>query len=384
MHIVFDARWIRDRKLDGIGRYTLELLQQFVLLGKDHHWTVLVDQQDTAVWLHSRLGKSSASLQFQVMETSILHLKDICKLRQVITKLKPDVVLTPHYLSYPFVRGVPVVMVIHDLIPYLRPELRKTLKWKLFYRFKFQLRYVFNKAAQLVVDSDATRHDVKRLFGINEDKIARVYAGVNDRFFEAVDVMERRAVKLKYHLPERYILCVSRQQAYKNLLGLAKAYDLLPPQIKERYKLVLTGERHRLYNDDLMEKLAPLLAKGQLMFTGYLDDADLPGLYQDASVFCLPSLSEGFGLPVLEAMASGTPVACSRVASLPEVGGAAAAYFDPMDVQDMRDKLLELIEEGKNAVRVEAGREQARQFRWETTAGEVLKLLEKVVAGAEG
>jgi glycosyltransferase involved in cell wall biosynthesis len=168
-------------------------------------------------------------------------------------------------------------------------------------------------------------------------------------------------VKKKYHLPAKYVLSLGTQEPRKNLKRLIEACADLP------YPLVLTGKHGW---GDKVEK------PEHVMSLGYVDEVDLPGLYSGASVFCFPSLYEGFGFPVLEAMACGTPVVTSNISSLPEVGGEAAILIDPERVESIRQGILQADKE--RVTRIKAGLLQAQKFSWEKTAQQVLEVYEQV------
>jgi len=377
MRVVIDCRWIRSVKLDGIGRYTFELVRELVHLPEhDTLYILLVHDREVASWLEREYQlKDLTHVRLQRLPYPVLCLSDIRKLRGDLEVLKPDVVFCPNYLCRPFSPKYRTILTVHDLIPFVMPEVRTRLLWKVFYGMPFLTRSLLRRADRLVTVSLYSAGDISKRFGIPEDTIHVVSEGVAETFSLPVEAAKRDLVRQRYDLPERYVLCVSRQQPYKNLLGLARAYAALPDALKSRYQLVLTGEPHRQYREELTAALAPLISARQAVFTGFVGDEDLPALYQMASLFVLPSLYEGFGLPVLEAMASGCPVACSDAASLPEVGGDAVDYFDPRDQQSMTDTLSRLLQDEPGAsARSVRGRKRAQQFTWQKTAEQMHEL----------
>ncbi|OIP97910.1 hypothetical protein AUK40_02305, partial [Candidatus Wirthbacteria bacterium CG2_30_54_11] len=316
MRVVIDCRWIRSVKLDGIGRYTFELVRELIALPeRDTIYILLVHDREVAAWLEKECQLDTFThVRLHRLKYPILSFSDVRHLRGDLEALQPDIVFCPNYLSWPFSSRFRTIMVVHDLIPFIMPEVCTTPKWKLFYGTPWFARSILNRADTIVTVSAHTAHDIQARFHIPEDQIRVIPEGVADRFSLPVDEARKNLIRERYHLPEKYILCVSRQQPYKNLLGLIRAYMQLPDELKVRYMLVLTGESHRLYSGRLSEAIDPLVLSYLAVFTGFVGDDDLPGLYQMASLFVLPSLYEGFGLPVLEAMAAGCPVACSRTA----------------------------------------------------------------------
>ena len=195
---------------------------------------------------------------------------------------------------------------------------------------------------------------------------------------QTADAISR--VRQRYGLPERYVLAVGTLEPRKNLARLLHACE---PLVRDRLidGVVLVGSRGWLY-DEFFGALAALDWRDRVVLPGFVEDADLPAVYAGAMMTAQPSLYEGFGLPVLEAMGSGSPVACSNVSSLPEVGGDAALYFDPTEVDSMSDTLRALAtdEHLRESLRAR-GLGQASHFSWRRTAELTISLYEKVIAG---
>ncbi|HNT30079.1 MAG TPA: glycosyltransferase family 1 protein, partial [bacterium] len=329
-------------------------------------------------WVTSQLGEQVRrdAYSTQVLGYDVLTLRDVLRLRHDVAKLSPDAYFSPMYLAWPFSKQYRTLFVVFDLIPFVRPEVCTTLRWKLFYRMPFFARAIFRRADRILTASEHTKQDIMRLFGIPSEKIIQVCAGASPAFTEQVSDEDKKAIRLRYHLPDKYLLCVSRQQPYKNLSTLIRAYELLSADMQAEYRLVLTGARHHLYTDDLEQSVQKLVEQGKVIFTGYVEDADLAGLYQMASLFVFPSLYEGFGLPVVEAMAAGCPVVSSHAASLPEVGGDAAVYFDPASEQNMAETITAVLQDRERwPAMVRRGREQAKKFTWEKAAADVSQVL---------
>jgi len=242
--------------------------------------------------------------------------------------------------------------------------------------------------------SESTRRDAVRLYGIDEAKITVIYPGVN-ALFRPASVEQATNIRRKYTLPEHFILSVGTLEPRKNLTALLDAYallkrdgphqdirpltsDLRPPP------LVIVGKKGWLYQG-LFHKLHELNLEGQVMFPGFVPDDDLPGLYSAADLFVYPSLYEGFGLPVLEAMACGTPVVTSNVSSLPEVVGDTQVTVDPHDARALA-RAIEwvLTDEGKRQEMRAKGLQQAARFMWERTARETLAVYRQVLGGRLG
>ncbi|MFQ3534986.1 MAG: glycosyltransferase family 1 protein [Aggregatilineales bacterium] len=223
------------------------------------------------------------------------------------------------------------------------------------------------RAEHILADSAATKADLVELYGIPETKITVLYSGVSPAFAPLHDLARQGAVRAKYGIGEApYVLSVGTVQPRKNYERLMQAFAGLPSRWAD-LKLVIVGGRGWLE--------APIHAQARalgerVVFTGFAAEADLPALYSGALCLALPSLYEGFGLPVLEGMACGIPVLTSNVSSLPEVAGDAALMVDPHSVEAIRAGLLRLLEEdtAARAARIARGCAQARRFTWAAAA----------------
>ena len=268
---------------------------------------------------------------------------------------------TDHLL--PRLSQVKTVFTLHDLIFRFYPEMHKPLnRW-----FLTLMMPRFLQAADAVVAvSGCTKRDAVQTYGLDEAKIRVIYEGVNSRFrTRPRDVIS--AVRHQYGLPERYILSVGTIEPRKNLTSLLEAYRELTDGGSE-FKLVIVGKKGWLY-EGFFRKLRELGLKNEVIFPGFVPDEDLPAVYSAADLFVFPSLYEGFGLPVLEAMACGVPVITSNTSSLPEVTGEAALLVDPKSVEALTRAITDVLEnkELRDELRVKGPR-QAAKFTWEKAA----------------
>jgi len=283
-------------------------------------------------------------------------------------------------------RGVPTVLTVHDLIFRHLPQHHKPLnRWYL----NLTLPLYCRRADHIIAVSEQTRRDLIALYRLPPTKISVIYEAADSRFGpqppEAV-----AATRVRYHLPERYLLFVGTIEPRKNLVRLLAAFERLHAEGLTD-ALVIVGKRGWLY-DDFFGRLENSPAKQAVIFPGFVPDADLPAVYAGAQALALPSLYEGFGLPVLEAMACGTPVVCSNTSSLPEIvgvpsagsplpsvgdcaGQAAALLVDPTDVDALASALGRLLadHELQQELRVK-GQAQAARFSWEWAAQQTLAL----------
>ncbi len=271
-------------------------------------------------------------------------------------------------------RHVPTVLTVHDLIFERYPRYHKRLN----YLFLTRAMPLFvRKATAIIAVSHATRRDLERFYRVPGEKIRVIYEAPAPHFRPPPAEAVRR-VREKYGLPERYLLTVGTLEPRKNLIRLLEVFERVHGEGGVD-GLVIVGARGWLY-DAFFRRLDASPVRDRVVLPGYVPDADLPALYAGSTLFVLPSLYEGFGLPLLEAMASGAAVVASRTGALPEVGGNAARYFDPENPEEMAHVIARCLrdEDLRDAMRV-AGREQVARFSWERTAQETAQLYQEVM-----
>ncbi len=275
---------------------------------------------------------------------------------------------TNHLLAH--FRKAKTVYTLHDLIFLRYPEYH--LPYNRWYLTFAMPRYL--RAADIITTpSECSRQDAIKYYSINEDKIKVIYEAASPIFKPTEDKTKLEAVRQKYNLPERFILHVATIEPRKNLARLLEAFKAVLADWPD-LKLVLIGKKGWLY-DDFFQKLQNLGLSELVIFPGYIDEVDLPLCYQLAEIFVYPSLFEGFGLPPLEAMASGVPVISSNSSSLPEVVGEAGLLFDPTDTLALTQALGNLLSDTdlRNNL-VEKGLHQAKKFSWQKCADELAEL----------
>ena len=291
-------------------------------------------------------------------------------------RLLPDAELfhaTEHLLMP--LQNVPTVMTVHDLIYHLFPAYHRRLNY---WYLKTAMPLYVRRANALITISESSKRDLIEHYQVDKDKITVIYEAASPRF--RPEPAERVAeAKARYGLPDRYILALGTIEPRKNLIRLVDALRMLRRQDPE-LTLVIVGSAGWLYQDFFLH-LEKLEEPRSVLLAGYVPDEDLPSLMTGAAAYVLASVYEGFGLPILEAMACGTPVVCSNTSSLPELGADAARYFDPHDVRDMLQAISAVL--GDVGLREEMrtqGFEQAARFSWKRAAAETLALYERVMS----
>ncbi len=274
-------------------------------------------------------------------------------------------------------RSVPTVLTVHDLIFRHLPQHHKPLnRWYL----NLTLPLFCRRATHIIAISECTRRDLMAAYDVTPGKITVIHEAADPRFRpQPSDPVT--AVRERYGLPPKYLLFVGTIEPRKNLTRLLHAFEALhDEQMTEA--LVVVGRRGWLCGDFFAE-LERSPVRDAVLLPGFVPDEDLPAVYAGAQALVFPSLYEGFGLPALEAMACGTPVACSNTASLPEVAGDAALYFDPGDEGSIIEALRPLLSDADlRRDLVDRGLQQAARFSWERAAAETQAVYRDVIEGA--
>lgn len=235
---------------------------------------------------------------------------------------------------------------------------------------------VVKRADGVIAISESTRQDAIKILGLSPDKVRVIYPGISDAFFDVpADCVEQ--VRMKYGLAREYILFVGTIEPRKNLGRLVESYRGLAPSTQQEFDLVIAGPEGWIEPDDLQRIRSPQAGVRHL---GYVPEADLPALTAGATIAAYPSLYEGFGFPVVQAMAAGVPVVTSRTSSLPEVTGDAAELVDPLSVGQIRDALSRLLlSPDLRSALSEKGRQRARDYTWDRCARMSLNYFEALV-----
>lgn len=274
-----------------------------------------------------------------------------------------------------FLKVKPKIVVCHDLVHQVCPR-------NLLYRGISKFLFSGLKEAEIVIAvSKSTKEDLKKIYSIPEDKIIVIYEGVNHKKFKLGE--KSLEIYKKFHLSHsyKYLLHISSETPNKNVEGLIKAFY----KVKEKYKisnlkLLKAGvPQYRRDRKKILKLVRKLGLEEDIIFLGYISSEDLAKLYRMATLFAFPSYYEGFGLPVLEAMACGTPVITSNTSSLPEVVGDAGIMVNPRDIDGLTEAIYQvLINEKTRKEMIKKGLDRAKVFSWEKTAQETLKVCQKV------
>lgn len=365
-HFVFDARTATPH-FPGIGRYVTNLARALLPgLSVDECLTVLYDADHPQTW------PDAARFRAVPLRASPFGLAQQWAIPRLLKELGADLYHSAYYLM-PYRPGVPAVLTVYDLIPLLFPR-QSSRRARLLFRWATHL--ALRAVHCCVAISEATRQDLIQHFRIAPDRVVYVPLAA-DPTFAPQPASSINRVRQAYGLPDRYVLYLGSNKPHKNLVRLVEAWARLQPSPAV---LVIAGAWDQRY-PEARQRATALGLEHSVRFLGPVPEGDLPALYAAAIVFAFPSLYEGFGLPVLEAMACGTPVVCSNTSSLPEVAGNAALYFDPCNVEMIAGSLDRVLADPELCSHLcELGFIRASQFLWERTAQQALELYRKLIS----
>jgi alpha-1,3-rhamnosyl/mannosyltransferase len=352
MVIGFDAREAGQARPDGKGRYAREMLVALPQAAPKHQFRMYVREIPHGI----RLPKNAS---WEVISgTGLAWHRRAARAanREADYYFATSSYLTPQFLTIPY------LLVVFDLISFQSFQVAQRRARRI---ERLLLGRAGRRAAAIVTISAATARDLKALFPRLVAPVTVTPLAADARFGP-----NRRPPGLakRHRLPKSFILTTGTIEPRKNLERLAEAYRGLPADLRERYGLVVVG-RPGWQTEPILAALREAARSGRVRHLTAVNDRDLAGLYAACTIFCYPSLYEGFGLPVLEAMQAGAPVITSRFSSLPEVGGEAARYIDPSDTAALTAALAELLRDVAARRQMAArGRRRAKEFSWKRTA----------------
>jgi len=385
MKVILEVNALKP-PLTGIGRYTLRLAQglktnpdvEEVKFFTSSGWLESIDTFESKI----NEGNISNSNLRSFLRTNIpcksLARKGYQKysdwqFKRNLKGLSDFIYHGPNYQLMPF--SGRSVATIHDLSFIRHPEFHP--KERVQYWQK-EIYKVADRASHLITDSEFQRQEIIELLNVKPDDVSAVHLGVESKF-RVYSEQACQASLGKYGLAfKAFNLVVATIEPRKNFERLLKAFQNLPVAVRRAYPLAVVGDKGWL-SDDIHQTIATLEEDNEAVSLGYVDEADLPILYSAAAVFVYPSLYEGFGLPVLEAMASGTAVLTSNTTSIPEVAGDACVLVDPLCIEDITDKWLDLLESDERRKMMSSrGQERAKLFSWEKCTQNTINVYSKI------
>lgn len=353
MRVGIDARELLKNKVTGIGRFLDGFLKEaknynefeFVLFGNqdnDFNRECLQDYKKNVINEKNRLWWDQITLKNALNKSAI------------------EIFFSPYY-KIPLLANLPKINFVFDLIPFVVNEYKNKFENKCW--LKYFAKLMFDNADIILTCSNNSKNDLVKIFNVPEKKVSVVPLCVDTRF-KPVPEKDIINIKNKYDIKKKYILYVGNSEPHKNLNRLIEAFSILPQDMRDEYQLILAG----------VSSYQQSTSNYQLIH--YVPESDLPALYRGAELFVFPSLYEGFGLPPLEAMACGCPVASSNVSSMPEILGNACEYFNPVNIEEMSSVIKKTLTDTELRKKLkQKGFEQAKSY----TAGKMTSMIVKTM-----
>jgi len=371
MRIWIDAYEANVPQLVGSGKVALELLKQLEKIDHKNDYTLLLPNPPLDGLPKQRLGWN-----YKVLKPARLWTRIALPLALYTAKQKPDLIFSPtHYI--PRFSPVKTVVTIFDLSYLHFPEMfNRDDLWKL----KNWTKFSVENAKHIITISNFSKKDIIENYQISSNKITVALPGYENDVFKAItDKKKIKDVQKKYGVAEKYLIYVSTIQPRKNLLRLINVFAKI-----DDLQLVIVGKttgqgKQGWKYQEILNRPKELGIESKVIFTGFVESEELPYLINGAEAFIQPSLYEGWGIPVAEAMACGVPVLVSKVSSLPEVAGKAGLFFDPYSETQMEQAIRTVISDKKLHLKLsKLSVTQAKKFSWKKMAKQVLKVFVEV------
>jgi glycosyltransferase involved in cell wall biosynthesis len=383
MRIGIDARFLTHPQKGGFKTYTENLVTALSCVDDRNEYVLYLDRepdQNTQIPLKPNFSHKV----LKQLPGVGMPWREQVKISLQIARDRVDLLHSPS-LTAPLMHGCPLVMTIHDTI-WLFPEKYSrsdtfSLQWKLMEWYQITIpRIASRRASAILTVSQLSKDDIVRHLSIDPEFVHVTHAAVGSFFRPVDDPGLARSMRTKYGLDTKYILGIGSADPRKNIEKLVEAYALLPEKLKTEYHLAVIWTAPALA-ESLSKRIHELEISRFVHFLFQVPNEDLVLLYQKASLFVFPSLYEGFGLPVLEAMACGTPVVAANTSSIPEVAGDAAYLVEPTDPKGISTAMAQVLSDDKIASEmVKKGLKRNATFSWEKCARETLSVYMKVLA----
>lgn len=374
MRIGIDARFLGPEGT-GIGRYVDRLIENLESLDRNNYYVIFLRKDNWHLF-----NPKTENFSKVLCDARWYTLKEQLILPLVAGRAKLDLFHIPHF-NIPVAYRGKMIVTIHDLIKSEFKDQSSTTHSKPIYQLKHWVyerivKLAVRRALHVLTPSEYVKKKLHDELGVDLEKITVTYEAADPKFTQwrkkPLSEGQKRQVLYKYNIREPFLIYVGNAFPFKNLDRLLEAMKSLDPEIK-----LINPSVRGVFYERLASKVHRLGLEHRVVLPGFIPDEDLSVLYRTASVYVLPSLSEGFGLPALEAMASGLAVACSDIPVLREVCGEAAVFFDPYNPQSMASVINKVLSEGKLRENlIFKGLERVKDFSWEETAKKTLKVYE--------
>jgi glycosyltransferase involved in cell wall biosynthesis len=356
----------------GIGRHIRELIKHLSLIDNKNEYYIYFSSQTNI----NNNRFDNRNFHPVLLSVGVYTISEQMFLPLHIIKDRLDIYHSPSSLVVPMIHPCKLVITVHDLMLKLNPQFISSVSASIY--FNIMNWWALRSADKIITISEFTNNEIISLYPGYKRKITVIHNGVSDLFMPVNDAEKIKRIKAGFGIKADYILYLGTYKKHKNLIALVKAYSELPEDIKDGHQLLIIGKRDVRY-PEVPDMVRELRLENRVVFRDYIEDSDLPTLYSGADLFVLPSVYEGFGLPVIEAMACGTPVVASRIPVLSEITGGSALLVDPHNIQEMKDSICKILSDKQLSESLSGkGLQQAKRFSWFEAAEKVKEIYESL------
>ncbi len=367
MRIGIDALSALPARNDGVVTYLRNLLKEIARLDEKNEYILFVSKENKGIFLPQGGNFKEVICPIKALSRPLRIFWEQFILPFQIHNQRIDLLFSPGYTA-PILCQKPLVLTVYDT--YHFSFTRSLPQFELFI-WRVLNRLSIKRAKKIITVSRSSEKDILNIFGLEKSKVSVIYAAADESFCSGHAQEDISGIKKKYGIKDDFILSVATMRPNKNMRRLLEAFNILKTRYHIPHQLVLAGA---------INPGVKISGKQDAVLTGHVPAADLPLLYSAASLLVLPSIFEGFGLPAVEAMSCGTPVAASGVTSLPEIIQDAGLFFDPFNTEDMAKTIYRLLSDEALRKRLSGkGLERAKQFSWGQAARETLGIFKEVI-----
>lgn len=358
----------------GIGRYVYELVKRIPELDKNNTYILFLNEPE-----YSNYTPTAKNIKKVKVNAKHYSLEEQTKFLKILNKEKLDLMHFTHF-NRPILYNRPSVVTIHDLtLSFYKGNKKHSFLHKLAYNLV--LKTAVKKAKQVITISKNTKKDLKNILKVKEEKIKIIYQAVGNEFKQQINEKNIKDTLKKLKINKKYILYTGVWSPHKNLKKLVQALKILKTKYNYKGLLVITGKKQQPNTEEINKEIKSKKLENDIIKTGMVSEEDLINLYKGAEIYAFPSLYEGFGLPILEAMSAEIPVVASNTSCIPEICGKNGCHlFNPLNEEDIAKKINEVLTNKTLRTNlIKQGKERIKDFSWDKMANQTIEVYKKVL-----
>ena len=373
MKIAINTRLLIENELEGIGRFSFEIVKRIVKKYPSVQFHLIFDRPYSKKFLFEK-NVIAHVLRPKTRHPIIWYYWFEIQLPKLLKNIKADLLISlDGFLTTKL--DIPKINVLHDINFEHRPQ-----DLPFFYRkyYKYYIPKYCHLSNKIITVSNFSKYDISQKYNIPKEKIRVVYNGVSKDFY-SININQKNEIKKKYTSGEDYFIFIGSLHKRKNIIRMLKAFDLFKTKTNSKTKFIIIGKK-RWWSNNMQKTYNNLKYKKDITFTGYVEDNVLNGLISSAKCLCFVSLFEGFGLPIVEAMKCGVPVITSNTSSMPEICGKAGLIVNPEKTQEIA-LAMEKINQDQQLCDylIKNGIERSKIFNWEKSANDFCKVINEYI-----